>query len=342
MIHFPRFALCSSFLLGALPITAWARGTIYVSDGMFNLMKYEGNEIKGVRILEDGQPTKELAIVEKMLGRGLQAPEGKEAFRNLDLVQQFYESHFGRNSYDGNGAKIEVFVKVGRYVPARFDKWGYQKNAAWMSSSKVFLFGGGSDELSSSEYKSFSTALDVVGHEYTHAVISSTSQLVGHGQAWALNEHLADVFGVMIRHFYHPELENPFLLGAEVYSDAAEHRPIRNMKDPHQSARWQPAQMSEVSPTNFDPHYLAGVPNRAAAQILEQIGWEKSERLFYNVMTIRLKNSSTFGDYRKAMEEECATLYDLATCEVVSAAFESVGITQATAPTQAPAPAEGQ
>jgi len=40
--------------------------------------------------------------------------------------------------------------------------------------------------------------LDTMGHEYTHAVIGASSELVYSGQSGALNESFADIMGVMV------------------------------------------------------------------------------------------------------------------------------------------------
>lgn len=84
----------------------------------------------------------------------------------------------------------------------------FTENAMWMESLQLFLFGDGGGEL-----KNFVGSLEVVAHEFTHAVISSTSRFEYVGQSGALNEHFADVFGIMALYYFNPKTENPFLVG---------------------------------------------------------------------------------------------------------------------------------
>ncbi len=56
-------------------------------------------------------------------------------------------------------------------------------------------FGDGDGTL----FNSFTVSVDVMGHELTHAVTSRTSGLVYSGQSGALNEHVSDVFGSLVK-----------------------------------------------------------------------------------------------------------------------------------------------
>ena len=56
------------------------------------------------------------------------------------------------------------------------------------------VFGDGGDFL-----YHFTKCVDVIGHEMTHAVTEHTSPLDYQGQSGALNEHVSDVFGIMIK-----------------------------------------------------------------------------------------------------------------------------------------------
>ncbi len=45
----------------------------------------------------------------------------------------------------------------------------------------------------------FTATLDVIGHEMTHAVTQFNSQLQYLAESGALNEHISDVFGIMVK-----------------------------------------------------------------------------------------------------------------------------------------------
>ncbi|MFJ8475593.1 M4 family metallopeptidase [Kitasatospora sp. NPDC094011] len=103
-----------------------------------------------------------------------------DAHVNAGIVADFYRDRLGRNGLDGQGGAIVSVVNVsdhGKPFP----------NAFWDGHKMVYGSGPG--------YYPFSAALDVAGHEMTHAVIQHTADLVGFGQAGAMNEGIADYFG---------------------------------------------------------------------------------------------------------------------------------------------------
>jgi bacillolysin len=103
-----------------------------------------------------------------------------DAHVNAGIVYDFYRDRLDRNGLDGQGGPIVSVVNVtdhGRPFP----------NAFWDGHQMVYGSGPG--------FYPFSAALDVAGHEMTHAVIQHTADLVGFGQSGAMNEGMADYFG---------------------------------------------------------------------------------------------------------------------------------------------------
>lgn len=103
----------------------------------------------------------------------------------------------GLNSYDGKGAQIESYLDVD------FKDWdwldGKNLNASWVGIDKnnnlrynFFLFGNGG------WFNDYVVGLDVVGHEFTHAVIENHSGLLYENETGALNESFADILGTVI------------------------------------------------------------------------------------------------------------------------------------------------
>ncbi|MFI6445918.1 M4 family metallopeptidase [Kitasatospora sp. NPDC050543] len=103
-----------------------------------------------------------------------------DAHLNAAIVYDFYRDRLGREGLDGKAGPIVSVVNVtsdGEPFP----------NAFW--NGKQMVYGGGP------EYQPFSVALDVAGHEMTHAVIEHTAALANLGQSGAMDEALADYFG---------------------------------------------------------------------------------------------------------------------------------------------------
>ncbi|WP_240468003.1 M4 family metallopeptidase [Streptomyces dangxiongensis] len=96
-------------------------------------------------------------------------------------VYDYYRTAFGRDSLDGHGMTVNSLVGATDYGQPYV-------NAFW--DGRKMVYGTGD-----AEYRPLSAALDVVGHEMTHAVIEHSADLVYAGQSGAMNEALADYFG---------------------------------------------------------------------------------------------------------------------------------------------------
>jgi Zn-dependent metalloprotease len=130
----------------------------------------------------------------------------------------------------------------------------------------------------------------VIGHELTHGVESFTSNLEYRNQSGALNEHFADVFGVLIKQWKNGEtaLKRNWLVGAEVLVPAPTRRAIRDMEnpgtafvnDPDLGTDPQPGHMRQLYRGAADRggvHINSGIPNRAFvlfAKALKGKSWD--------------------------------------------------------------------
>ena len=101
-------------------------------------------------------------------------------------------------------------------------------NASWNGNLRVMLFG---------EVEPYAGDLDVVAHEFTHAVTQNSADLIYQNQSGALNEAFSDIFGEMVE--ARTRGQNDWLQG----SDFAE--PIRNLKDP---ARFRHSRSAHILP----------------------------------------------------------------------------------------------
>lgn len=283
---------------------------------------------RGVEVLKDGKPTFASKFVNLTVPRAAQS--------NFERVMGFYADQLGRFGFDGDldgvGARVHASVNTQRLMPV--DLLGMRQNAAWMAPWKMFVFGAGGDEIGA-----LAEAIDVVGHEFTHAVISHSSDLEYVGQSGALNEHLADVFGAMIQEHF-DKGSNPYLIGESVLRGelAQQAEALRDMWDPHKSLSKQPAHVSETpaefgagcapseSNDNCGVHILSGIPNRAFALVASQLGWAEAYELFYRVMTERLRTNSDFKDYRDQVLDECERTLSTKACGAIRGSFAQVGL----------------
>ncbi|MER7132109.1 M4 family metallopeptidase [Streptosporangium saharense] len=146
----------------------------------------------------------------------------------------------GRNGFTGDGRGFPI--RVGQNFP----------NAVWTGSG-VWI---GHNESGSRNL----TSLDVVGHEYGHAVFENTGGGNGSGnEANALNESTGDIFGTLTEHYVNhpPEVDAPdYLIGEKVEFSGP--GPLRNMYDP--ASLGDPGCYSD-DVVNQEPHKSAGIQN---------------------------------------------------------------------------------
>src|SRR5262249_41769589 len=120
-------------------------------------------------------------------------PAEMSAARNVDLVQQYYLQVQGRHSYDNSNSIMPV-VSIHGY------SYG---NAFW--DGQAIWFGDGGIGYKDSIADSYAV-LDIVGHEFTHAVTEFTAGLIYDfdRESSALNESFSDIMGTSIEFWAEP------------------------------------------------------------------------------------------------------------------------------------------
>ena len=242
-------------------------------------------------------------------------PASVSAHVNMNIVYDYYKNTHGRNAIDGNDQSMISIIHV-------TDEGRPMDNAFW--NGRVMAYGDGDQA-----FLPLAGALDVAAHEVTHGVIENTAGLVYQFQPGALNESFADVFGVLVE-------PNDFLLGEDIMRvNRAALRDLLNPDNPNVLSD-QPAHMNQFQNLNADQdnggvHINSGIPNRAAALIIQIIGIEKTERIYYRALTTYLTRNSQFSDARNALEQAAIDLFTENSSEVlaVQQSFDDVGIVSA-------------
>lgn len=239
------------------------------------------------------------------------------AMANLEETYDYYYNKFGRVSYDDNGATIVASV----HYKAPFTNVGYD-NAFWTSLSSQFVFGDGYEY-----FTPLSGALDVVAHEYTHAVIENTAGLIYYGESGALNESYADIMGNLIEGKDDPE----WLIGEDIMKidDAG----LRSMSNPEQFM--QPSKVggeyyadTEDEYDNGGVHINSGILNHAAYLMWKNGITDKEQlaELFYTSLFL-MTESADFTDCRIAVVSAAKKLeMSDKELEIINNAFDEVGI----------------
>ncbi len=207
-----------------------------------------------------------------------------EAYDGAGKTYDFYAKVFGRNSIDNRGLRLDSTVHYGR----RFE------NAFW--DGKQMVYGDGDGKL----FNRFTAALDVIGHELTHGVTQYTANLGYTDQTGALNEHISDAFGIMVKQWalgLSPG-DSDWIIGEGLFGPSVNGKGLRSMAapgtaydDPVLGRDPQPAHMSDYVDTTDDNggvHINSGIPNHAfylAATALGGPAWEVPGRVWYESLS---------------------------------------------------------
>lgn len=241
------------------------------------------------------------------------------AMYNYSKTYDYYKNVLGRRSFDNNGAPIIVNIGVQKDVIS-FKENNEHVNACWMGNDLEFYFG-------SSNGLTLAAGLDIVAHEFTHAVTQYTADLEYKSESGALNEAYSDILGSLV------EGKN-FEIGENVIK-------IRDMARPNDytdpavkdekyyfptdletyNSEWQAKIMKnaeeEGSPLekwqdwdNGGVHTNSGVPNHAAYLMYKNGAFDNMEQMakvWYNSLFM-LTSTSDFEDCAYAVIQTAVNL----------------------------------
>ncbi len=302
--------------------------TVAASEGPFSVHDAKhGTELPGVLVRRAGdRPTGDVAV--------------DEAYAGVEATLAMFAEVYGRSSYDGQGAPVVSTV--------HYEK-GYD-NAFWDGTQLVF--GDGDGQV----FGRFTKPVDVLAHEFSHAVTQYTANLTYQGQPGALNESVSDVFGSCLKQRVHGQTaaEADWLIGEGIFMPSVQGVALRSMKepgtaydDPTLGKDPQVGAMADYVDTTEDNggvHTNSGIPNRAFALAAVALGgnaWEGAGRIWYDALTSGIGADTDFAGFAAATVVAAEAVSPAARAAVASA-WGQVGVTAA-AGTSGPgsAPAAG-
>jgi len=184
-------------------------------------------------------------------------------------------------------------------------------NAYW--DGRRMVYGDGDGIV----FTSFTSDIDVIGHELTHGVTEHEANLDYENQAGALNESFSDIFGIMIKQRFNNNdvKKSNWLIGEKVLIGLK--YALRSMKAPGTAYIDHPELGSDPQPATMDKyqnlpntspgdwggvHINSGIPNFAFYVAAFNIGgyaWEKAGRIWYAVLTDKsLPQDAKFEDVK--------------------------------------------
>lgn len=212
-----------------------------------------------------------------------------DAHVNAGIVYEYFLEQFDREGVDGKGGTMLSVVNV--------TNGGKEyANAFWDGAKMVY----GSDKG-----VPFSKALDVVGHEMSHAITEHSANLLYINQSGALNEGISDYFGnAMEVKTSGMSMSDPDagLLGENLCATGTSPRDcaIRDLNDGRVAG--DDYEMLSVDWDNGGVHYNSTIASGALWDIRENLDPAVADMLVYTALTDYLVPLSNFTDMRVAVE----------------------------------------
>jgi Zn-dependent metalloprotease len=252
-------------------------------------------------------------------------PAVDEAYDHSGITYDFYKQVLERNSLDGEGMALVSSVHVGKNL----------NNAFW--TGQQMAYGDGDGKL----FTRFTRSLDVVGHELSHGVISYSADLIYQNESGALNEHFADVLGMLTRqwHTKTSAANADWLVGKDIMGPAAKAKGLRTFtadkaydNDPYFGTDPQPKHLRDQfkgTSDNGGVHINSGIPNHAFyrfAIALKGNAWETAGSVWYKTL-LTLKPDTQFVDMVQATDKTAAAEYGAGSAEqkALALAWKAVG-----------------
>ena len=247
-----------------------------------------------------------------------------DAHYGVSQTYAFYLANFNRNSYDNLGTALYSYVNDPTYTD----------NAFWDGSAMNF-----NKRSNSTTNPGGVTGIDVTGHELTHGVTQSTSNLNYSGESGAINESMSDIMGKSVQFWAKPTDVN-WLMSNDM------NWIIRDMSNPNSQAQpdtYKGTYWYTGTSQNVLVHTNSGVGNYmfyllvnggsgtndiGNAYSVAGLGLSKADQIIYRSETNYLVSTSNYSAWRTACINAATDLYGAGSPEVTSVqnAFYAVGI----------------
>ena len=286
-------------------------GTFRLQDTSRNLITYQANGYSLPGTIAQSSVENGRTVIDKT---------AVSAHANMTATYDFYKNTLGRTSFDGRGATVRT----------SYDYGNNYNNAYWTSGGQQFVFGDGAP---------YAAALDIVGHEFTHAVIAyvvgdgRNTTLTYWGETGALNEAYADILGNFVEG----------KTGADFWNHGEDKGNVtRSMANPtaydqpdHYDAFSDPAWDAQldryVGRDNEGVHIFGGIFCHAVYKMMTDsrtagVSQETWAKIFYRSL-FRLTTDATFLDARGAVICAAKSMgFDHNKQQAIKEAFDAVGI----------------
>lgn len=264
----------------------------------------------------------------------------------LKRVDEYFNTIHGRSSYDDSSGVMDVYINA---IYLDNNNQPYSSNAAYHGNGVMTVGIGNPDYqfpdpacISADPLEDALNTVDIMAHEYGHAIDGAEANLTYQDQSGALDESFADIYGCMVE--LHALGTNDWLIGDDRCTGA-----IRNMADPKDKGdpdtfggiNWAPTGAGQ--PDNGGVHTNSGVQNywfyllSAGGSGTNDNGWvynvsglgtAAAMQIAYRNHTTYLLSSSNYTDARLGAIQAAGDLFGECSFEQIQTAnaWHAVGV----------------
>lgn len=173
------------------------------------------------------------------------------------------------------------------------------------------------------------SALDVVAHEYSHAIVRSQADLAQVGESAAIDEGLANLLACLIEQHLRPQHGN-FTVGEEIFlapTPGAERGVLADLAQPQRSGQAQ--HLRELASESGEPattQRSAGIVGHMGYRLTQALGGAQTAAIVVRALQYYLVPSPSFVEAAQALRWAARDLYGAAAESAVIDAWLAVGV----------------
>lgn len=260
--------------------------------------------------------------------------KGKSCYEIMREVDNFFRREFKR----------APVLNQNRLMKAVAQDPLLENQCFWDPEREAMYIGDWDPEF----FNLFFDKIDIITHEFGHAQVQYSSGFEYIGESGALDEHIADVFGIMHKHYKLNVLaeseETSWLIGENVLKNPEGiGTALRSMKEPGKAFIGhgvlgddeQIAHVRDMNPQKWTDdkddggvHVYSGIPNHAFYLTATKMGgfsWKEPGQIWMSAL-LQAKEEDDFVSFASRTCEQAKLLYGTRTEEIVAQAWHSVGV----------------
>ena len=263
------------------------------------------------------------------------------AYDNTGQAYWFYKHYLARNSYDDKDSDMVSSVHFQFEIPDSNQGGCHQNNAFFMGTPYNQMVYGDGDGVN---FITPAKALDIAGHEVTHGVTFSESNLEYKDESGAINEAISDIFGAGIEAWtdaggsLNGNPANGFNANSDTWvggEDAVAKNSRRHMDNPtldgHSTDNYN--DIKRGNEDNGFVHSNSGIMNLAfyllseggrhprtsvSTNAITGIGIEDALKIYYHANVNLFTSTTNFATARQYLAQSAETLYGACSAQYIA------------------------